>query len=215
MASRKAQAPATLEPVAIAFNPAELAPYHETATRELVGLDALEISTADEAALVAEHVRGVMRQRDAVEAMRKSVTAPLNEAKRRVDALFKPTLEVLDAIRSKCDRLLGAFRIREESARVAAMRQATVAAQRQDLDGLVTALATVNAPTAPTTGVSASLAWEATVVAPDLLLPQFTKIVPNEEAIAALCKDHPLDEAHPPSCPGVLFKIVASTRVKR
>jgi hypothetical protein len=151
----------------------------------------LQIQTAggitDEAtaAAVSESVRDWAREWDVLEKLRTDTTKPLNETKRRVDALFKPGLDELAGLRKLASELLGAFEVLKANRQREAMAIATEAAQTGAVQVLTGALQIANAPATKNAGVSVKARWVARVTSVEALPMRFQRTVADEEAISA------------------------------
>jgi hypothetical protein len=186
---------------------------------ERAELDALKhsggITNVAVADIVAESVRDWARQWDALEKLRTDTTKPLNEAKRRVDALFKPGLDGLKSLRETAGELLGAWEVLKANRQREALAIATEAAQTGAVPELTAALNIANAPAQKSAGVTAKARWVARVVDVASLPLRFQKCIADEVAIAAYVGRF---EAHqvPDPVKGLAFELVGGiTQVRR
>lgn len=137
------------------------------------------------AELVAESLREWDGQWKALEAKRTETTAPINESKRKVDALFKPGLDELDGLRILAKEMIGAWTVLQAQRQREALAIATEAAQQGAMPELTQALNIANAPAQKFAGVSVKARWVARVTSVELLPMRFQKTIADEEAIAA------------------------------
>lgn len=100
------------------------------AQQVLAAAEALVVQDSDTAASAAAFIKRIKSVRDEADRARKSITAPLDAAKKAAMALFKPGFDVCDAAEAKARGKLVAYeRVREEEERRA--REAAEAAQRE------------------------------------------------------------------------------------
>lgn len=167
------------------------------------------------AAIIAEAVKGWAKEWDQLEKLRKDTTAPINEAKRRVDALFKPGLDALAELRTRAGKILGTWEVTKSRLRAEALAVAAKAVQQPEQRELATlALNVVNAPTQKT-GVTVRARWVARITNMRELPQRFLMQVPDEAAIGKYVDSY---EAHqiPDPVPGLVFELVGDvTRVSR
>jgi hypothetical protein len=183
-----------------------------TVQAELEALDGWTIETADDNALAGEALRDVKRRHKKLEAERKKIAGPLLEAKRAVDALFKPPREALEQaermIKGKIAGYLEAVAERNTAA-------VEVASTAESLDDASAALATIEHAEAPA-GVNVRHTWRAVVIAEDMLDRRF--LSPDMSKIKAWAKEHADADGKPLAIPGVRFDreaIVSSREVKQ
>lgn len=187
----------------------ELTSYRTQALGLSEFLSMRNCATPAEESWFSEQLSSVRALLKTLEDKRTSITAPLNAAKRSVDALFKPASEPLKEceiiIRSK---LTEAAQLRLE-AQQAALALAAESAQAGDSDAVLAAIAEM--PVAVTTaGSSAGSKWEVEKAVVDEMPRNW--LIPNAEALDTLCK---LSKDGPaPIVAGVTFRRVATVRAK-
>jgi len=183
-----------------------------TVQAELEALDGWTIDNEDDNALAGEALRDVKRRHKTLEAERKKIAGPLLEAKRAVDALFKPPREALEQaermIKGKIAGYLEAVAERNTAA-------VEVASSAENLDDAADALATIEHVEAPA-GVNVRHVWRPRVQSEELLDRRFMS--PDMNKIKAWAKEHVDADGKPLAIPGVLFEreaIVSSREVKQ
>jgi len=175
-----------------------------------VMLDGFTIANEDDNEFAAEVLRDVKAKFKEVESKRTGITKPMLEAKRQVDALFKPVLEALAMAEGALKEKIAAYLAATHAANVAAIQAASTAESAEDA---AAALATVEAVSTPA-GVSTRVMWEPEVIAEDLLMPQFMS--PDYGKIKAWMKLHQDADGKPLPIPGVRFNertVVISRKV--
>jgi hypothetical protein len=119
----------------------ELAQETTKAEAALFQIEAFEIGTKDDLDFAAEVLTETKQSWKRIEEKRKEITAPLNEALRAVNALFKPALGFYE----KCERLIKGkmtdAHAKSETAARQALEAAGAAAAAGDAEGLSDALA--------------------------------------------------------------------------
>jgi len=210
--------------IPVAFNAGALQAIHDTTERQLAVFQGMVISTPDDARQATEYLQQVMRERDAADAMLKSVTKPLREAENRFRALVKPTLE-------GCDRLIALFKgaigryelaVAEQqraayraAAEAAAAAQAapTAEAAQQAQQVMTQQLSIATAAEPPKlAGASVREVWKAEVYDANAVPREYC--CPDVKALAALAKMVP-PGGTPPAVPGVRFIKDAQVAVRR
>lgn len=125
---------------------AEIAPLRTEAETRLAQLQAFPLDTKERVDLFGQLLADVRGQRDALEAQRTSITKPLNDAKRAVDALFKPMKDLFDAMERTINERLNAYLQSTRQAQTAAL--AAVGDGVRDAGTLAVAHATPAVPEA-------------------------------------------------------------------
>ena len=204
---------AELPIVSSSFTPEMVAELKARAMKHLAEVQGFECETAEEEALAAEGIAAIAATKKEIDATRKAFLVPINAEHDRVHTPFKEGMDLCDSAREILDKAVGRRRLREAAEQRAALAAATAAVKVNDTAALTTALQGVEAA-APRKleGVSVIAKWEASVIAPELLLPAWTKTVPNFEKIDAHASACPPDR-EPDPIPGVRFTLVTSTRV--
>src|SRR5262245_7565260 len=114
------------------FDPQALVQGKTALEIELAELADIEITDDETAEIVAIDVREKMRERDAVEALRKSVTGPLDQTKSIIQGWFVPFLDVYKKYRETAGAKVAAYQQTKNEARRAALAEATKAMQTGD-----------------------------------------------------------------------------------
>ena len=170
-----------------------------TINDEIALFEGWEIETEEERDQVGEYLADVKTRHKALEARRKEITGPLLEAKRSVDALFKPPRLRLEAAEALLKDKLVAY-VQAQEKRNAAALEATQAASTPQ--AAVEALADVR-PAAMPEGVSVRYRWKPEVIDPLLLDRRF--LSPDLDKIERWMEDHCKEDGTPLAIPGVRF----------
>lgn len=143
-------------------------------------IDGFQVRNETEAALAAEAMSEMKQRLDTLEATRTSVTKPLLEAKRKVDAWFKPAATSLkmglDLLRGRVGEFTAAQR--QEAARLL-----TEASKSSPVEA---AALVAESNRAQAAAPSVREVWRFEVEDPSQLPPQF--LVPDEKAIGAVVR---------------------------
>lgn len=134
-------------------------------TDALETLRGFEIPNDEDQEFAAKLLREVKEQWKSIEARRKKITTPLNEALKQTNALFKPVLAALEEGEGILKDKIAAYLEGKERANALAVQAASEAETSEEA---VEALATVS-PVAPPTGVSVRYVWRFEVTDPDLV----------------------------------------------
>ena len=170
-------------------------------------IEGLAIVDDESNEFAAEILRDVKARHKALEKQRKAITTPMLEAKKQVDALFKPPRAALELAEATLKGKITDYIERVDAANTAAIQAASAA---ETVEDAAAALATVTHADAPT-GVSVRYVWDAEVIAEDLLDRRFMS--PDDSKIKAWAKEHTGPDGAPLAIPGVKFTkrpIVAS-----
>lgn len=187
---------------------AELAGYKSQAVELVEFLRHQPCKTADQETWFSEQLSNVRGLIKVLEDNRKSLTAPLNEAKRRVDALFKPATAPLEECESIIRGKLAAAAMGRMEAERAALQLAAEAATAGDTAKVMDSLAAV--PDAvQTSGSSVSFVWEVASVVMDLLPREYMTV--DHDKLKVVAKAAGGEE---PKVPGVAWRRVAKVRAK-
>lgn len=122
-------------------------------------LEALPVMTDDEEKFAVTLCKEIKGQHDELETQRKTITKPLNDAKKATDALFKPALDALKQAEQILKSKLAAYAKEKEQRNVAALEQARQAPTAQGAQQAIARVAPVVAPQ----GVSVRQVWKFTV----------------------------------------------------
>jgi hypothetical protein len=122
-----------------------------------------QITDAHSHAFATDLVKTVKTRHDELEAKRTSITKPLNEAKRQVDALFAPALQPLKQAEAWLKTEITRYTIAQRASNEAAMQSVAAATQAGDVVAAAAALAVMHdMPHA--SGVNVKEYWDFEVV---------------------------------------------------
>jgi hypothetical protein len=185
---------------------------HKRATVETLAIEGSSIDNDDEAADANAHLREWLTQLDKVSAVKKETLAPLKEAEKRINALFKPLLDAGADLTGRLRNMLTVYELEKRKVQREALESAAQAASSPEPEALLEALQDVQdaAPT-PLEGTSFTRVWVVKRIVRDLLPPVW--LMPDEKKIAAYGKAHKGDD--PPIIPGVVWEESLSSRVRR
>lgn len=132
------------------------------AQKQHATLDAIEIQDDKTRDLVVEMSRAVKGRLDDIDARRRSITDPLNRAKRATDDLFRPVLTRLREMHAALRARVSEYETNKAAAHREALEQAASAAQGGDTATATAALAIARdaAPSAPSSGLSLRSTWD-------------------------------------------------------
>jgi hypothetical protein len=195
------------------YDPAVLADAGHYAVQELEAARRLTITSDADAADWAEMAREVAVRIKALEAMRQSVVAPLNEAKSALQAIFVPRQDDLARLQAYVKAELGRWSLAKVAEQRRQMAAAATAANADDEQALTEALQAVAKLDGRIRleGVSTREVWTAEIIAPDMV--PFDWRIPDEKRIKAAARATAIDMT-PTPIPGVRFVKVASTTVR-
>ncbi len=193
---------------------AELASFKQQGTQLVDFLESIQsLDTPEKEAWASQRRADVGALLKLLEDNRKSLKAPLLEAGRRVDGLFKPSTAPLEKAEEILIKLLKDAATARDAAERAAMLAAEAAAAKQDDGAVMAALAQV--PTTPlaSTGGSTKVKWVVDHIDVSKLDRSYVKEVADEDKI-----DGELRAANAagtePRITGVTFKREAAFRRK-
>lgn len=185
---------------------------HKEATVALAELPQLSIENDEDASNANDYLKIWLRQLDAVSAAKKHTLAPLKEAQKRIDELFKPLLDKGAELTGGVRRLLEGYELEKRRAQREAMNAAAEAAQSPEPEALLEALQRAE-EAAPTQleGASFIRTWVVKRIAEDLLPDDYW--TPDRKKIEAVGKAHKGDTA--PVIPGVIWQEELLSRIRR
>ena len=185
---------------------------HKLATTEHANLAGQSIDNDNEAAEANEYLRDWLSKLDGVSAKKKETLAPLKEAEKRINDLFKPLLDKGAQLTSGIRKMLTDYELAKRAAQRKALEEAAQAASSPEPEALLTALEKVE-EAAPTQldGTSFTRKWVIKRIAEDLLPDEYW--TPDTKKIEAIGKAHKGDT--PPTVPGVIWVEELSSRVRR
>lgn len=161
-----------------------LAPQRTEAEQFLQAVQGLDLTTQTNRDKAGKLVARIRERIADLKAQREAITGPLNEAKRRVDALFKPVAEYWQSCNvALSDRLLAATE-EAEKAQMKALAAVADAGGNTDLATLTVAHDTPRTPE----GLQERVSWDAEVI-DETAVPQEYKItIVDLATIRALAK---------------------------
>lgn len=185
---------------------------HKRATVEMLAIAGASIDNDDEAADANAHLREWLTQLDKVSDVKKSTLAPLKEAEKRINALFKPLLDAGADLTGRLRNMLTVYELEKRKIQREALEAAAQAASSPEPEALLEALQDVQ-DAAPTEleGTSFVRVWVVKRIVRELLQPEW--LMPDEKKIAAYGKAHKSDD--PPIIAGVVWEESLSSRVRR
>lgn len=185
---------------------------HKRATVETLAIVGSSIDNDDEAADANAHLREWLTQLDKVADVKKSTLAPLKEAEKRINALFKPLLDAGADLTGRLRNMLTVYELEKRKVQREALEAAAQAASSPEPEALLEALQDVQ-DAAPTEleGTSFVRVWVVKRIVRELLQPEW--LMPDEKKIAAYGKAHKGDD--PPIIAGVVWEESLSSRVRR
>ncbi len=192
---------------------AELASYKSQGTQLVEFLSTVVADTPEKEAWCSQQRANVGALLKLLEENRKSLKAPLLEAGRRVDALFKPSTAPLEQAEKMLIQLIKDAATARDAAERAAMLAAEAAAVKQDDVGVMEALATVpDAPVAQTGGTT-KMVYVVESIDVSKLSESYKKWVADEDKIAGVLRCANAAGAEP-RIAGVTFRREATFRRK-
>lgn len=185
---------------------------HKRATVETIAIAGSSIDNDDEAADANAHLREWLTQLDKVADVKKSTLAPLKEAEKRINALFKPLLDAGADLTGRLRNMLTVYALDKRKVQREALEAAAQAASSPEPEQLLRALQDVQ-DAAPTEleGTSFVRVWVVKRIVRELLTAEW--LCPDEKKIAAYGKAHKGDD--PPIIAGVVWEESLSSRVRR
>lgn len=158
--------------------------------------------TEEDETVLAEILQEFKGRYKELEEKRKSITQPLNAAKRAVDALFRPARSALEEAERIIKGKLRDAADRREAARREALRLASEAAGRGDVKGAQAAMATIPTNSGGPDGVSYRYQWKWELVDIEKVPPGFLALNPATMKMY-VSKYRTSDEI--PGIPGIRF----------
>lgn len=185
---------------------------YKSANEEHSNLTGQSIDNDQEAADANEYLRDWLQKLDGVSAKKKETLAPLKEAEKRINELFKPLLDKGAALTSAIRKMLTDYELAKRDAQRKALAAAAEAASAEEPTQLLEKLQEAE-EAAPTQleGTSFIRKWVVKRIAEDLLPDEYW--TPDVKKIEAIGKAHKGDT--PPVVPGVIWSEELSSRVRR
>lgn len=177
---------------------------------------ALAVASDDDYAVADTILTDVVTRLDAIVAMKKSATAPLQQSLDVIRGWFRPTEQALIRVRDHVKGVMGGYRVAKLETERAARELAAVAAETgAPPEALVEALETANAAAEkPDARASCGFRWIVKRIVAEMLPDEWWIRVPDATRIAAVADDAPGD-GDAPIVPGVVFERVARIGAKR
>jgi hypothetical protein len=202
-----------IAPITIAFDPTAVDRTLAEATELLNDLGEATIDNDKELAEFAEHLRGVVRQKDAAETIRAAMLKPVKETTATINALLKPAIDTWAACETRLKRLIGDYQLAKEAERRKQLAAAAEAAQARNPEALTTALVAAQ-DAAPTKieGVGVRAKWVARIASPALV--PYEWCTPDVKRIEKLARETPPDQ-QPTPIPGVVYELDATVSALR
>jgi hypothetical protein len=186
---------------------AALAQEATAAAGPLATMRIITIQTPEQAKLVADVESEAHRRFQDLEARRKTITTPLDQAKKAVDALFKPVTEPYKQIKAACAQKRSEYETRLREAEVAARETAKALSAQGDTGAAAAIVEAAKVPPSPGT----TWKWRVKRVQINLVPLKFLTL--DEDAVDDYCADYKDSEVIPP-VEGLEFERVAQTRVR-
>lgn len=141
---RGKKAPKSAPVVDLAVVTAEIEPMRSMAERYLQAIVNMPITSQADVDVLGKELIENRERRDALEAKRKTLTGPVNDLKRAIDALFKPVKDIFDAVDTTITNKLGPYQQQAKAANTAALD--AVGGGSRDASTLATAHAVPQTP---------------------------------------------------------------------
>ena len=161
-------------------------------------------ATAQDERDLADFLTALKDKMKDLDGKRTAITGPLNQAKRAVDALFKPALDAMAEAEAIIKGKLADAATRRNQLAQAALAQASRAAQVGDTRGAATALATASQAqeAAPPPGVTYRYTWDAQLGDIDQVPREWLSV--DWSKVRLYTVHHQASETIPP-VPGLVF----------
>jgi len=192
--------------------PDTLAIGYAAALDELKSLDGIDIANDEDAEEANTYLRDRLKERDFFERLRKERVAPINAEHARVQAEFKPVLDLYDTIASTIKKALGKFMLAKQAEQKRLYQEAAKAAQDESPQALTAALVAADeAEPVKLEGSSVRGVWRVKRVLKDMLPLDY--LIEDTKKIEAFARQHGADDR--PVIPGVVFELEAVVSVRR
>lgn len=194
---------------------AEKAKFYADVTEIIAALP--PVTDAASLAVKDEWQKNLLRERDALEAVRSSGPGALNRVGRKMGAAFKPLFDTLDVPIANIKAEVGGYVLAEQEKQATSYQAAAAAHVAGDHGAAQVALAIANdAETTAPKGTTVRKVWAVKRYAPELMVistDTHPGLIPDEQAIGAyLRKLSPHEE---PGLPGVICELVPAVSTRR
>lgn len=194
---------------------AEMGPEQSSAKELFEAIRGMPIDHQGDLDLAAEALAQIKGEMKRLEARRKAVTGPINEALEEVRGWFKPAIDYYLQAESTLKKSIAEYHTRCEAQNKLALRQAAEAAAAQDRPAIGVALADIQVPE-KVSGLNLRDAWDFEVVSVEQVPMQYHYI--NETAVrdAMRASIAASKDKTPAPIPGIKFvkKTIVSSRAK-
>jgi hypothetical protein len=186
---------------------------HSQATKESALLADASIDNDEDAADANVSLKDWLSKLDKVSKMKKETLAPLKEAEKRINDLFKPLLDKGQALTGHVRGMLERYELEKRTAQREAMAKAAEAAQLQEPDALLTALTEAeDAAPVKLEGTSFRRVWVIKRIVEALLPDEYWTV--DTKKIEAVGKAFAKSDT-PFDIPGVVWEEQLSSTVRR
>lgn len=166
---------------------------------DLAALKAFEINSLEDQEFAVDLIRELKVKHDGLEAVRTSITKPMNEALNAVNALFRPARQLLEEGEKILKQKISVYvAAREKENRLALQ----AAAEAQTVEEASAAISEVEVG-GKVRGMSTSYKWRAEVFRPEMVPNEF--LSPDMNKIEASMKASVEVSGEPMPIPGVRF----------
>jgi hypothetical protein len=170
-------------------------------------LTCAEITTPEQAAIITAVQTEAHKRLQDLETRRKAITGPLDQAKKAVDALFRPVIEPYKQLKAICAEKRNAY----ETALRRAEQEARTAAQALAAQGDTQAAVALVEAAKPEPSSGTSWHWTVKAVTPTRLTREWLCL--DQEKVEVHLVAYKDSEAIPPM-PNLEFERIARTRVR-
>jgi hypothetical protein len=189
----------------------EVAKMQADVEKDALFLLTTEVVTAIDYSDADEILTDVVRNKDALVAMRKRATEPLKASAKEIESWFAPAVRTLCEVESFLKGKMGAYQQRLADAKAAADEAAARAAEAHDAPALLEAMASV--PVAASGRATCGWFWKVIRVNADVVRDEDK--IPDVAKFDAIAKAHPGADVNPPVIPGVSFERCARIGARR
>lgn len=188
--------------------------YYEFCASHVVQLKVTDAATLAEA---DEMAKELLRERDALEEVRKSGATPLDRLAKHINGKIKRLRDVLDVAIANLKKERGDYVIAERRRQTESFQAAATAHMAGEHASAQVALEAAAAThTAAPQGTSVREVWAVKRIVPEMMVlstPEVPGLVPDEAAIAAYARKFPAGET--PVIAGVVFELVPQVTDRR
>lgn len=186
---------------------------HSQATKESALLVSASIDNDDDAADANASLKDWLSKLDKVSKMKKETLAPLKEAEKRINDLFKPLLDAGQTLTTGVRGMLERYELDKRAAQREAMAKAAEAAQSAEPEALLTALTEAeDAAPVKLEGTSFRRVWVIKRIIEGLLPDEYWAV--DTKKIEGIGKAFAKSDT-PPVIPGVVWEESLSSTMRR